>query len=155
MSALLEVLAGRGIEDIDAFLKVPSWNDLPDPFSIPSMEKAADRVLCTVRRRERITIFGDYVERVMMSSCIVHAASMLPTGSLLVRIISNRYPNEEMTFRNSSCAQASRTIFCLAAITVFVCWLRSNGDAASRMRPNTVTRIVKYRKSLCRQVQRA
>ena len=29
---LLEVLAGRGIEDIDAFLKVPSWNDLRDPF---------------------------------------------------------------------------------------------------------------------------
>jgi len=26
------VLAGRGIEDIDAFLQVPSWNDLPDPF---------------------------------------------------------------------------------------------------------------------------
>ena len=57
---LLEVLAGRGIEDIDAFLKVPSWNDLPDPFSIASMEKAADRVLCAVRRDERITIFDDY-----------------------------------------------------------------------------------------------
>ena len=47
---LLEVLAGRGIEDIEAFLKVPSWNDLPDPFSIPSMEKAAARVLSAVRR---------------------------------------------------------------------------------------------------------
>jgi single-stranded-DNA-specific exonuclease len=57
---LLEVLAGRGIEDIDAFLKVPSWNDLPDPFSIPLMEKAAARVLCAVRRRERITVHGDY-----------------------------------------------------------------------------------------------
>jgi single-stranded-DNA-specific exonuclease len=57
---LLEVLAGRGIRDIDSFLKVPSWNDLPDPFSIPSMEKAADRVLHAVRRCERITIFGDY-----------------------------------------------------------------------------------------------
>ena len=43
-----------------AFLKVPSWNDLPDPFSIPSMEKATARVLCAIRRRERITIFGDY-----------------------------------------------------------------------------------------------
>ena len=52
---LLEVLAGRGIEDIDAFLKVPSWNDLPDPFSIPSMEKAAVRVLDATRNRERIT----------------------------------------------------------------------------------------------------
>jgi single-stranded-DNA-specific exonuclease len=57
---LLEVLAGRGTEDVDAFLKVPSWNDLPDPFSIPSMEKATARVLCAVRNRERITIFGDY-----------------------------------------------------------------------------------------------
>ena len=57
---LLEVLVGRGIEDIDAFLKVPSWNDLPDPFSIPSMEKAAARVLSAVRNRERITIHGDY-----------------------------------------------------------------------------------------------
>ena len=57
---LLEVLAGRGIEDIDAFLKVPSWNDLPDPFAIPSMEKAAARVLSAVRNRERITIHGDY-----------------------------------------------------------------------------------------------
>jgi single-stranded-DNA-specific exonuclease len=57
---LLEVLAGRGIEDIDAFLKVPSWNDLPDPFSIPAMEKATARVLGAVRRGERITIHGDY-----------------------------------------------------------------------------------------------
>ena len=57
---LLEVLAGRGIEDIDAFVKMPSWNDLPDPFSIPSMEKATTRVLCAIRGGERITIHGDY-----------------------------------------------------------------------------------------------
>ena len=57
---LVEVLAGRGIEDIDTFLKVPSWNDLPDPFLIPSMERATARVLCAVRQRERITIHGDY-----------------------------------------------------------------------------------------------
>jgi len=42
---LVDVLAGRGIEDIDSFLKAPSLNDLPDPFSIPSMEQAVDRVL--------------------------------------------------------------------------------------------------------------
>ena len=57
---LLDVLAGRGIEDIDAFLKDPSWNDLPDPMSIPSMEQAVDRVLRAVRDRERIAIHGDY-----------------------------------------------------------------------------------------------
>jgi len=57
---LLELLATRGIEDIDAFLKVPSWNDLPDPFGIPSMEQTTARVLGAIRTRERITIFGDY-----------------------------------------------------------------------------------------------
>jgi single-stranded DNA-specific DHH superfamily exonuclease len=57
---LLEVLAGRGIEDIDAFLKVPSWNDLPHPFSIPVMEQATARVLSAIRNRDRIAIFGDY-----------------------------------------------------------------------------------------------
>ncbi len=57
---LVDVLAGRGIEDIDAFLKAPSLNDLPDPFSIPSMELAVGRVLRAIREKERITIFGDY-----------------------------------------------------------------------------------------------
>ncbi len=57
---LLDVLAGRGIEDIDAFLRDPTWNDLPDPMSIPSMEQAVDRVLRAVRDRERIAIHGDY-----------------------------------------------------------------------------------------------
>jgi single-stranded-DNA-specific exonuclease len=57
---LLDVLAGRGIEDIDAFLKDPSWNDLPDPISIPFMEQAVDRVLKAIREGERIAIHGDY-----------------------------------------------------------------------------------------------
>jgi hypothetical protein len=57
---LLEVLVSRSIEDIDGFLKVPTWNDLPDPFSIPAMEHAAARVHCAIRNRERIAIFGDY-----------------------------------------------------------------------------------------------
>ena len=51
---LLDVLAGRGIEDIDTFLKDPTWNDLPDPMSIPFMEQAVDRVLIAVRQKERI-----------------------------------------------------------------------------------------------------
>ena len=57
---LLEVLAGRGIEDIDAFLQTPSWSDLPDPFSISSMEPVVDRILAAVARKERIAVFGDY-----------------------------------------------------------------------------------------------
>jgi single-stranded-DNA-specific exonuclease len=57
---LIDVLMGRGIEDIDGFLKTPSWSDLPDPASIPSMKEAADRVYHAVREGKRIAIFGDY-----------------------------------------------------------------------------------------------
>jgi single-stranded-DNA-specific exonuclease len=57
---LADVLIARGIEDADSFLEQPSWSHLPDPFSIPSMERAATRVLDAIRNRKRITIFGDY-----------------------------------------------------------------------------------------------
>lgn len=57
---LLDVLISRGIEDIDSFIQPPSWNDLPDPESIPGMAGAVDRVLTAVRNKQRIAIFGDY-----------------------------------------------------------------------------------------------
>jgi len=57
---LLDALIGRGIVDVDSFLRLPSWNDLPDPMSIPQMENAAARVLRAVKERERITVHGDY-----------------------------------------------------------------------------------------------
>ena len=49
---LIEVLAGRGIEDIDAFLKVPSWNDLPDPFfdSVDGKSHGSCPLRCSARR---------------------------------------------------------------------------------------------------------
>ena len=57
---LLDVLIARGIEDVDSFIQPPSWNDLPDPLSIPGMSQAVDRVLAAIRQKQRITIFGDY-----------------------------------------------------------------------------------------------
>ena len=57
---LLDVLIGRGIEDIDGFIQAPSWNDLPDPMSTPSMEKSVDRVLHAVKEGGRVAIHGDY-----------------------------------------------------------------------------------------------
>jgi single-stranded-DNA-specific exonuclease len=57
---LLDVLIGRGIEDIDSFIQPPSWSDIADPESIPGMTGAVDRVLAAVCDKQRITIFGDY-----------------------------------------------------------------------------------------------
>jgi single-stranded DNA-specific DHH superfamily exonuclease len=71
---LLDVLIGWGIEDIDAFIRAPSWSDLPDPFSIPGLEEAVDRVLVAVREKQRITVDGDYVECAIMSRALARHA---------------------------------------------------------------------------------
>ena len=57
---LIEVLAARGIEDIDAFVAPPTWSDLPSHFSIPEMGEAAERIFRAVNDSEKIAIFGDY-----------------------------------------------------------------------------------------------
>jgi len=84
---LLDVLIGRGIEDIDSFIQPPSWNDLPDPASIPGMTVVVDRVLPAVRYRQRIAIFGDYdcdgvlgthILRSVLASLGVQARAYLP-----------------------------------------------------------------------------
>jgi hypothetical protein len=48
---LLDVLITRGIEDIDSFIQPPSWNDLPDPVSIPGISDAVERVLTAIREQ--------------------------------------------------------------------------------------------------------
>lgn len=84
---LLDVLIARGIEDIDSFIQSPSWTDLPDPKSIPGMTGAVDRVLATVRDKQRIAIFGDYdcdgilgthILRSVLASLGVPARAYLP-----------------------------------------------------------------------------
>jgi len=84
---LLDVLVARGVEDIDSFIQLPSWDDLPDPKSIPGMTSAVDRVLAAVRAKQRITIFGDYdcdgilgthILRLVLASFGVQARAYLP-----------------------------------------------------------------------------
>jgi hypothetical protein len=84
---LLDVLICRGSEDVDAFIQPPSWNDLPDPVSIPGMTSAVDCVLAAVRGKQRVAIFGDYdcdgilgthILRVVLASVGVQAQAYLP-----------------------------------------------------------------------------
>jgi hypothetical protein len=46
---LLDVLIGRDIRDVDEFLRQPSFSDLSDPFSIPNLRAAADRVSFAIK----------------------------------------------------------------------------------------------------------
>lgn len=49
----------RELEDFRKFL-YPTLKDLPDPFGLPDMEKAAVRVAEAVARGEPIAVYGDY-----------------------------------------------------------------------------------------------
>lgn len=60
--ALAQVLINRGHrapESAAKFLK-PRLADLSDPFLLPDMKAAVERVFAAIERREKIVIFGDY-----------------------------------------------------------------------------------------------
>lgn len=59
---LVQLLALRGItrdEEIARFLH-PRLQDLSDPFLLPEMDKAVERILRAVDNRESVVIYGDY-----------------------------------------------------------------------------------------------
>ena len=71
---LARLLQRRGIDDAEEaqrFLS-PKLSDLHDPFLLPSMEKAAARVVTAVERKEKIAIFGDYDVDGVSSTSLLH-----------------------------------------------------------------------------------
>ncbi|MGM0367237.1 MAG: single-stranded-DNA-specific exonuclease RecJ [Actinomycetota bacterium] len=71
---LTQILANRGIvkkEDINLFLK-PSIKYLHDPFLLPNMESAVERLIRAVKDREKILIFGDYDADGVISAAILY-----------------------------------------------------------------------------------
>ncbi len=62
VAPISELLAGRGIttvEEADKFFR-PSLRDLHDPFLMPDMDKAVDRLNRAMGAKERIMVYGDY-----------------------------------------------------------------------------------------------
>ena len=60
---LRQILTGRGIVDDDEILAFinPSYEDTDyDPFLLPDMDKAVDRLLLAAKRGEQVTIYSDY-----------------------------------------------------------------------------------------------
>ena len=59
---LSTLLTNRGITEeaeITKFLN-PKRSDFYDPFGMPDMEKAAERILKAIKDKEQIIIYGDY-----------------------------------------------------------------------------------------------
>src|SRR5713226_4054314 len=56
------LLLARGVQTADEALRFlrPDLGDLHDPFLIPGMEEAVERIAAAVRGREKILVHGDY-----------------------------------------------------------------------------------------------
>ena len=46
-------------EEIKVFLE-PTRDDFYDPFLLPDMEKAVERIINAIENKEKVVIFGDY-----------------------------------------------------------------------------------------------
>jgi single-stranded-DNA-specific exonuclease len=57
-----QVLVNRGLKDIDSIRKFlhPSLSDLNDPYLLPDMEAAVERIVHAHGRNEKILVHGDY-----------------------------------------------------------------------------------------------
>ena len=70
-----QILENRGIskENREAFLN-PDYDNQHDPFLLPDMEKAVERLLIAHKNQEKITVYGDYdVDGVSASTVILTA----------------------------------------------------------------------------------
>ena len=76
VSEIIErILENRGVlkENREAFLN-PDYDNQHDPFLLPDMEKAVERLLRAYKKQEKITIYGDYdVDGVSASTIILDA----------------------------------------------------------------------------------
>ena len=60
--SICELLIQRGITSVEESEKFfnPSLSDLHDPFLMPDMDKAVDRLNKALGKKEKIMIYGDY-----------------------------------------------------------------------------------------------
>jgi single-stranded-DNA-specific exonuclease len=61
-SIIVKILVNRGVdtvEEIKSFIE-PKMADLSDPFELPDMNKAIERIVDALRDNEKIMVYGDY-----------------------------------------------------------------------------------------------
>ena len=82
---LSRFLVARGFTDADsarAFLK-PNLSDLANPFDLPSMKEAVDRLIQSLDKKESVLIVGDYdvdgITSTVMLSRVLTALGNEPT----------------------------------------------------------------------------
>ena len=71
---ITEILASRGIvgeQAVEDFLN-PTVDKLTDPFLLPDMDRAVERILAACESGEHITIFGDYDADGITSTAVLY-----------------------------------------------------------------------------------
>ncbi|MBE7065086.1 MAG: single-stranded-DNA-specific exonuclease RecJ [Ruminococcaceae bacterium] len=71
---ITELLAGRGVEGEEAVMSFlyPTVDRLTDPFLLPDMDRAVERILAACDNEEHITIFGDYDADGITSTAVLY-----------------------------------------------------------------------------------
>src|SRR5208282_4048459 len=88
---LAQVLINRGQGDADQasqFLN-PQLRQLGDPFDLPDMSAAVDRILAAIERKERITIYGDYDVDGVTSSALLQLV-LRAAGAVVTNFLPHR-----------------------------------------------------------------
>ena len=87
------ILISRGIineEVIEAFLE-PALKSLSDPFALPQMTTAVDRILRAIDKKENIVVYGDYdvdgVTSLTLMKKVLGAYDNVPTTSCLIELM--------------------------------------------------------------------
>jgi single-stranded-DNA-specific exonuclease len=88
---VVKILINRGLEtvdDINGFIN-PELSDLADPFRLPDMDKAVERLVEALRDNEKIMVYGDYdVDGVTASALMFLVLNKL--GAQVVYYLPNR-----------------------------------------------------------------
>jgi single-stranded-DNA-specific exonuclease len=89
--ALAQVLLNRGYGDADKasqFLN-PQLRQLGDPFDLPDMAAAVDRILAAIEQKERVTIYGDYDVDGVTSSALLQLV-LRAAGATVTNFLPHR-----------------------------------------------------------------
>lgn len=90
---IAQTLFNRGLaapETIDAFLFSSRERDVPSATQMKDLEKAVDRIICAIEKKEKILVFGDYdVDGITATSLVMHC--LLPLGAHINFYLPSRY----------------------------------------------------------------
>lgn len=84
-----KIIANKNLSDeqIKVFLE-PTREDFYDPFLLPDMEKAVERIIKAIENKEKVVIFGDYDVDGITSTTVLK--KFLEERGLEVRILYSK-----------------------------------------------------------------